>query len=279
MGLLTQGYLSRIDRERELAQPDPGWGELRRGLHNLLLGYLLCFLCVVLAAALVAFVIVEMTSKNRWVDNGDLTTILFAGGGIIFLLGLSSFGVLIRGKVRCLMHAPERYGARWWMFSSILCILIGPTLNFIAPFIHSAKPAVQVTVTSKDGDGTRFLTRELDSYKHFKDAYEISMYLKLAGNFAALLSTVFFVLFLRAVAQSFNNELQTKLCEFYLMFTGLLVGGFLMLCFGPALDALSLIYLLLGLAAGQVINLFWYIFLIISTSSTIGAGIGRGRLI
>src|SRR5262249_18554082 len=120
MGLTTQRYLA--EEFQGLGQPpehhfaETGWPEVRRGLNGILLAYLLCVLCLGLAVGLVVFVMSELTSPQPSIATGDLDTILYAGGGVLFLLWLGSFSVLVRNKCRCVMNAPEREGARWWMF-------------------------------------------------------------------------------------------------------------------------------------------------------------------
>jgi hypothetical protein len=268
MALITKAYVTNLARERSAAPPQHGgWNEVRRGLHSLLLGYLLCAGCAALAAALVFFLLVEIANPSRTLSDGDASTILFAGGGVILLLMGVSFSVLVRGKWLCLMYAPEQHGAKWWMFASILCVLVGPSMNIVAPFLASSKAKTSVV----DEKPTAVLAREIDSYKQFREAYEIASYLKVAGSAASILSTVFFVLFLRAIALGVDNEWLARVCEWYLLFNGMLVGGMLMVFFGPAQSAASLAVMLLALVGGEVLALLWYLFLIFSTSSAIAA--------
>jgi hypothetical protein len=172
------------------------------------------------------------------------------------------------------MHAPEEHGAKWWMFASILCILVGPSLNVAAPFSSSS---TRTAYSNSKSAEVAALTNEIEAYKKFQEAHEVSSYLKMAGSMASLLSTVFFVLFLRAVAQCLGNESQMRWCEWYLLLNGVLVGVFLTMFLGIGITGEAVIVLLMALAAGQVLALVLYVFLIITTSVIISTHLGRIR--
>ena len=89
--------------------------------------------------------------------------------------------------------APERFHAKWFMFASIMCILVGPVLSFGSFFVGERKQSAP----RAGKDASTILLREMDEYKRSMKTLDTSHYVELAGDFAALLSSVFFVLFLR----------------------------------------------------------------------------------
>jgi hypothetical protein len=282
MSLLTQQF---APDEAELdGHLETGWMEVRRGLHNLLLGYLLCLFCLLLMGALVGFSLAELTSKNPTLSSGDVETVLFAGAAVLLLLGGYSLAVLVRAKWRCLMNASERYGAKWWMFSSILCLLATPALNFVSALAPAEKPEGMPKVARTAKRGTEemavgILLREVEAYKKAATLRDMTAtgWMKLAGNVAGLLSTVFFVLFLRSVALCFEDTARARLAESYLVFVVLLFVGMLWLLFGLMPRGISGLQVVLGLAAGQLLSMLWYFFLVINTSVCIAAGVERER--
>jgi hypothetical protein len=101
-------------------------------------------------------------------------------------------------------------------------------------------------------------------------------YVKLAGQGIGMLSGVFFVLFLRAVALCTGAPLRARFAELYLVFMTLLVIGVVILLRNPAF-MLSRPQLLLGLIGGWLIAGPWYFCLIMSTSIGISYNLVRGN--
>jgi hypothetical protein len=101
-------------------------------------------------------------------------------------------------------------------------------------------------------------------------------YIKLAGDFAGLLSTLFFVLFLRALALCCGDTTRARFAELFLLFVGLLVGGVVFFFLNPSLF-LARPQLLIGLAIGWLVSALWYFLLILSTIGCISNILDRPR--
>ena len=70
----------------------------------------------------------ELARKNAKPSNGSLWQ-LYLGLGILSITGIISYGIIVGGQFKCLLHAPERHGARWFMFLCIACLFLGPTFH------------------------------------------------------------------------------------------------------------------------------------------------------
>jgi hypothetical protein len=279
MSLITKGYLVEPEDEA-LAPLEGGWHEVRRGLHGLLLGYLCCFLCLAVFAGLVVFAVLQLTAPKPSISPGDVGTLLFAGVLVLGLLLLGNYAMLLRGMWRCLMGAPEREGAKWWMFVSMLCTLASPALSVASPLIAEGPKARRGAPAAGSGDKlTAALSREVNDYKGtaLAPVMDARAYLRLAGNLIGLLSGVCFVLFLRAVALCFDAEARARLAELYLLFSLALLAGLLFTLFGPSLSVVTRVRMLLLVGAGQLLAFLWYLGLIVSTSVCIAEGLARRR--
>lgn len=268
MTLQTLSYVPQA----ECNQPDPtiGLSELRRGLWLVVLGYL-SMIALLVGAGLglwLAFSESAEASRSRAAAE-DLEVYLFAGCVVFLLLGLASIALVIRGKWVCLMHAPETFHAKWFMFGAIVCILTGPALNFGSSLIGEQAP--NTARKSKAARVTAVMRRDYEEYKKGLPKFDSARsWTKLAGDIAGLLSTVFFVLFLRAVALCWGYQGRARFAELYLVFIAVLVAAIVVLLRNPSY-MIHRPQLLLGLASGWLLSGVWYFFLIIGTISGLHA--------
>ena len=256
------------DPAETLADPLIGLADLRKGLCSILLGYAVSVGTVLAVVGLLFYVIwqVRTTPSRQAVENAS--TALFVGGGVLFLSGLFSLSLIVRGKWLCLMRAPEHCNARWLMFASMMCLLAGPVLNFGSYLIGDAKaPAIRRPKNEAAHEAT---FRHLSDYKENITALDTRGWVKLVGDVAALLSSVFFVLFLRAVALCWDDGFRARLAEGYLLVTGLLAAGVVHLLLYPA-KWMARPELVLGLAGGALLCVLWYFVLIISAIAGISS--------
>lgn len=267
---MTLQTLSYVPQE-QCNQPDPtiGLSELRRGLWLVVLGYL-SMIALLVGAGLglwLAFSESAEASRSRAAAE-DLEVYLFAGCMVFLLLGLASIALVIRGKWVCLMHAPETFHAKWFMFGAIVCILTGPALNFGSSLIGEQAP--NSARKSKAAHVTAVIRRDYEEYKKGVPTLDTRGWTKVAGDIAGLLSTVFFVLFLRAVALCWGYQARARFAELYLVFMAILVAGIVVLVRNPAY-AIHRPQLLLGLAGGWLLSGVWYFLLILGTISGLHA--------
>jgi hypothetical protein len=236
---------------------------MRRGLYTIVLGYLLFIGSILSLVGLVFFVIKDVIGSQptqKGIENAS--TYLFAGALLFFLANLYSFYLVVKGKWTCLMSAPERHGTKWLMFASILCIFCGPALSIGSSFLDDTKEAG--AKANKVSEVTALLKREANNYKKGVKGIGTVGYVKLAGNVASALSTVFFVLFLRATALCCRDFWRTRFAELYLLFSLLLacaIGAFVV---NPA-PLIANPQFLLAIAGGALLCMVWYFFLILST--------------
>jgi hypothetical protein len=92
--------------------------------------------------------------------------------------------------------------------------------------------------------------------------------MKIASGVIVLLAQVFFVLFLRSVALSFNDGFRARLAEMYLLFTGVLFAGLVGFLVWPDVLAAGPT-LLLFLGGGWALSGVCYLVLIVSTCACI----------
>src|SRR5688572_12386485 len=100
------------------------WGEVSKGLCSILLAYLTLLVNCLFVLGMAVWA-AYATKKGGGKLTGDASTVAFLAFVILVLTTLGSIGMIVKGKWRCLQNAPERHGAKWWMFASIVCIVSG----------------------------------------------------------------------------------------------------------------------------------------------------------
>jgi hypothetical protein len=269
MNLHTLTYLRRPTIEP--VDPTLGLVDLRKGLNTILRGYLLLVGAILAACAVVGYLIIQAGDQPlpRQV-LGRASTLLFTMALVLGLAAIGSLTLIVRGKWICLSSAPERFHARWMMFMSILCVLAVPALNAGAILIGECKADNRGRARNQ----TSTLLHQLDEYKNGKLDLDTLGYVKLAGQAFGLLSGIFFILFLRAVALGWGAEWRARFAELYLLFLALLIAGVVALLWKPSY-MMARPRLLLGLAAGWLIAGLWYFALILSMVIGIGNMLAR----
>jgi hypothetical protein len=271
------GQYTRPVLPRPVTDPlDPALGlqDVRKGIIRIVLAYLTLFGAILAAAGLLWYCAIHVGDGLSHTAAEEASTVLFAGLLVLGLVSLFSLALIVRGKWLCLMNAPERYHARWLMFGSILCILLGPALNIASTFVAVDKEqSARISMAKKD---PTVLIKQIEEYKKGAKALSTRAYTTLVGDFAGVLSSVFFVLFLRAVALCCNDRPRAILAEIYLLFTGVLVAGVIYFFINPTVF-LARPALLIGLGIGWLFSALWYFLLIVSTIVCIGNILSQPR--
>jgi hypothetical protein len=287
MYLSTQELLG--GEPETLHQPlETTWPAVREGLHKVLAGYAVLLGACILVALAVVWVTVEAV-QGQFVDAIiDTAMLMYFGAGLVFLMSLLSLLLVVTGKLRCLINVPERCGAKWMMFVSILFFVACPTLDFLSRMIPSKVKPEQVMAILEKSPLFRGQLPQAGRHKGevaiavFNEVRDVSVslamldhkaWLAIAGTLSGLLSTAFFVLFMRAVAKCFYDRARQIFAELYLFYDTILLGTSVYLFFNPPNRAEQLPLMLLILAAGYLLSLVWYVALIVSTSWGIACGV------
>jgi hypothetical protein len=271
--LSTQLYLSEDTSAAEL-HSETGWGEVRTGLNRIIFSYLLSFSAGIVAGFIGWMVYAQVKGLKEVQELGDVSTAIYVACGVLFFMILGSFSLMVRGMWTCLMKVPERENAKWWMFACMLCFLMGPTLNFIAPFLDTKKSKA----SSHDEKIATTLYRSAQHYPKqlALTTLEPTAYFSLAGSVASWLSGLFFLFFLRGVARCFQDTVRTRLTELLIAFTIFLFAGTIYFIMELAKLEVRL-DLLLGLAGGWLLAVLWYFVLLVSISAMIAGRLSRRR--
>jgi hypothetical protein len=264
--LQTSSYLTRQEVPTDPNDPllsEYGWSEVGKGITRILMGY---FIAVVGTAAGVGVLILSMYGHEMGLfakgNKNTMELIATAGVLLIGVMSLLSYSLILAGKWRCLMNAPERHAARWLIFGCMLCMVIGPVMNIL---------------TSLGGDGAN----NYKQFQHYKEGVHLTFdsvgtIIQLLGTILSLVSTTLFVLFLRAVACCFRSKFLTSIIHLYLLFSALLIGVSAQMIFVmPRVMTRPEVFL--GLAAGWLACVLGYVFLVFCTRVCIANGSSRIR--
>jgi hypothetical protein len=238
-----------------------GWLDVKSGLAKILQGYAVLIGGLSFCAFLVAASTVQLIKAGDGKLPLGALWFFYLGLGLTTLLGPLGYGMIAMGKFRCLMNAPERFHCRWLMFACMACLLMGPALNVTASFTGLSKAPE--------------LKRGPEGFRNVE-------FTKLGGAMQAvsgvigLGSLVLFVLFLRAVARCFEDELQVALANLYLGITAFVAAGTLSLGFG-AWHVLIKPPVLIGLATIWFLLFLGYLYLIMTTRGCIARGLAKLR--
>jgi hypothetical protein len=276
MALVSQNYMA-VPEDPEVAS-ETGWPDVRKGILQMLLGYLVCIFFLLMLVGLVFYLTVVAPSRHakKEVTTGEVMALL---GLMAFVFGqMYSVSLLVRGQWTCLVRSPERCHAKWLMFASILFVLMAPTCGFVSGFLAIGAPRERAIKDDDDNDSEQFagMVRGLEKYKERDHLQTASGLLQLTSHLLSLMSSVLFILYLRAVARCWESDVCVALIDMYLFFLGALLVGTLSLPF-LAPQLLAQMAVLAALGIGLVIALLWYLLLLFLVSNCIAAGLANRR--
>lgn len=260
-----------IDRKHN---SELGWLEVSKGLRLILIGYVIWIVTIVLAVWMLiaaASLGQKLAKANAQVNWGEI--IMFVTVIVLGLIGLYTYIMVLVGQWRCL-HAPERAGAKWFIFVCMTCIILAPMLDFASGFLGG-------------GDNVRHLQRGVDGLEKIK-FQTTAGFMQLLGGLLGFVSFICFLFFLRATARCFDDKGRVINVTLCIAFNVVLTVAMVYLAFRieellarPELfrkllkgqvDAVVELYLLLGVGIGCVISGIWYLWLIASTRRCIEIG-------
>jgi hypothetical protein len=205
------------------------WAELSKGLVAVLSGYVLGIVSATGWVALLWFTTGGFRKRAASVTGDDLTALLVLGV-VLTLIGTYGGYLVLRGKWRCALNAPEARHARWFVFASLVCVYAGPAISFAARFVGEPERA---SPPAAAGELQPTVARTAVGYAERLRESGPSSRTRLLGAMIAPLGPVFFVLFMRAVHDCLGGRVGVRLAELYLLFTGLLMAGSLSLLLDP----------------------------------------------
>jgi hypothetical protein len=247
-----------------------GWTEVTKGLYSVLGGYLLSILNG-LGSVILLWICTAGFRRPMHAVTGDDLTMLLVGGAVLFFSSLYSSYLVLRGKWRCMVSAPERHSARWLMFASMLCICAGPAVNFASRFVGAAAPP---KVQSADIEARSAIKAAALYAERLRDN-DLAAYMRLGGTIVAPFGPIFFVLFLRAVQRCLGNFLSARFIELYLLFLVLLTIGTISLILDSRVHIRADLLAILGL--GWIVAMLWYFFLIVAAAMSITARVNTAQ--
>ncbi len=286
MTLLSQQYLTTTP-DPEI-QAEMGWPGVRKAINLIVFGNLVMVAAVILFIGVL--VMVALTATEVPATKGPLAAkvekvtealvVMLTGTAICGFVLVWGYVMVIRGEWGCLMRAPERCYAKWYMFAAITCLLIGPVSGFITGFLVSMGPPppameeLQERIQRNPQEAARWL-QDKENQEQFWDAMTRPyVYVRAASAVVGLLSNVFFVLFLRAVNRCWEDDARTTIVDLYLMYTALLGAAPIVIgLVSPKL--LTNPALLLAFAGAGLIDFLWYLFALVTTSTGIADGLER----
>jgi hypothetical protein len=269
---------------------ETGWSEVATGLNRVLIGYFLSFLCACLGVALLVWLSLQATSGSlaNAKNAVNASVVLLIGGCLLGLLSLVSFGFVLVGKWACALHAPERHGARWFIFATITCLIVGPVVNIVFGIAGATEgqldpPSARTAPGARTAHVARSIRAARAARADVRRARAVPEALtrpptliQLVGSAVSLATTLFFVLFLRAVGLCFGAENYSRMAELFLFFTGLLLAFTFYLLYTVPPQAIRPL-VLLGLGAGWVASLLGYVALVIGARIVINVGLEQVR--
>jgi hypothetical protein len=256
-----------------------GWQTVRKGLGMILLGHLL-WLAIIAALVWMLVALDDVVrsisvigSKVNWRD-----IIVYVAFSTLGLVSLVTYWIVLVGHWRCL-YAPERKGAKWFMFACFTCVIVGPLLEIAGGFLGGMENVTR-------------LKQGVDGFEQMR-FNSLGAFLQIAGFFLGLGMFVSFLLFLRATAACFEDAGRKWNVNLYIGFTFLFVGAMIYLGATGAdmldntrdltaslkgeVDNLLNNHIALALGAGSLIALIWYLGLIVSIRGCIRDGLARSR--
>jgi hypothetical protein len=241
---------------------EAGWIEVRKGLSKYLIGWMLLLGGPLVSAFLVLLLFLTLpgNAKAR-VQHLGFEILCWVCLTILAVCWIFGWGKIVVGQWKCLKHVPDRCGAKWLVFCSLTCALMGPALSKL-----SGWAGMKRAPTFRRGpEGLKQI--QFESGMNFK---------LLASLIIMLTSFALFMLFLRAVARCFRDSGRVAHVTIFLLICALHSGWGLYMIFVDHDQLLKPKNLLL-LLGGSVICFFWHLYLVLSIRMCVSRGMEMMR--
>jgi hypothetical protein len=266
---MQQEYEVEQDISRELNERlrmETGWNDVVSGLGKVLLGYLIFIIGAIVGTGLivgsaVSWIFAEGARAGGLPPMGAIW-MLWIGLGILSVVGTWGYLTIIAGQWMCLHGASERHGARWMMFFCLTALLAIPALDIASGIGGNMQRGPD-------------LNRGAIGFREMRFT-KMARFMQLASAASGLMYSVFFLLFLRAVARCHASPAHVALVNLYLIFVAGLVAVTVGVAFlglrgklPPGLDPV------LWLGGAWVVCFLFYLFLIGAIRSCITRSLAR----
>jgi hypothetical protein len=193
-----------LDKDlNECLRVETSWKEVAHGLTKILMGYGIWIVGNLLGLALVLAPLLEVGFKLETKLRIGQLWMFYAGLGILSVVGIFACGMVMAGKWRCALSAPERNGCRWLMFLCLTSMALAVGLSFL-----SSVSGLKVQPEFSRGVAGLWKVRYSPAGVIFN----------VASMVLSVLYTCSFALFLRAVAQNMDSRWHVRMVDLFLSF-------------------------------------------------------------
>jgi hypothetical protein len=253
-----------------------GWKEVEGGLSQILLGYGILTLNVLMIVGFIVMMVVHGAGR-RLVRRGfepdaGMAAMVLIGLVVILLATMYACWKIFVGKWRCAIHTPDRCGARWFIFACALCMVIGPAMGMLATVAQVTTVTEAVEKKKAHGRFVGFTQREEE--KLVAEVASQANFTQCASSFVHQGVTIFFVLFLRAAGKCFRSWLLVFLSNLYLLISAAIIGLTIAGFYSIKAGKVNMVVITL-LIICSLVSALWYVVLVFYARLLIGATMGR----
>jgi hypothetical protein len=247
MTLDTARFLQNTDNQPQQYE-ESGWRQIRTGLLIVAIGYGVLILGSITSGALIRLAISGkyLPSPGEEEDLQKVFTWLTASALVV--TAVCSYSLVMLGQFRCMMYAPPRHCAREVMYVCCQCLLVAAVLNGLGVYLDEGKTFAALQ------DGWHGVRRP--------NPWSVANLMHLASFVLGVISTLVFSLYLRKVAECFDDSRGAKAVDLNLVFMGLIIGGSAGACLcmgGLKLKGVTLVWP----AAAWLLCLIWHLWLVL----------------
>jgi hypothetical protein len=265
VSLITAKYLPDTSDTPWQFNAETGWQAISRGLGHVVSGYVILIGGSLLGAGLLWLAL----------DGGPLTawacpnkryreSVLALGVFTLGLTALLSYGLVLLGQWRCMMHAPQRQKAKELMYICLNCVFLAMALNVFGVIVDG-------------GQSYALLKQGWEGFEKI-DARTVGNLAQLGSAGIGLFASLVFSQFLRNVASCFNDRARVRSVDLNLALVGLLLGGS-----GGTLvwvhRQTSMAEMLPWLVGGWLLCFAWHLWLVNSVRRGVDEGLLRQAII
>jgi len=244
---------------------EAGWQEISRGLGLVVLGYTIL---VVGATIGPLFIWLSLNGESLLDRLGagreEMDALLLLGVLTVALTAILSYSIVLIGHWRCLMYAPERQNAKELMYLCINSVFLASILNVAAVWLDGGR--TYAALQGGLGEVMKLGPRSA------------GVLLQVGSAGLGLFSSLIFSLFLRTVANCFNDQVRVRNVDFNLAFVGLLLGGSV----GTLLYMRTLAVqaeVVPWLAGGWLLCFAWHLILVRSVRRCVNDRLGQSKVV
>jgi hypothetical protein len=262
MEISTLKYFRNPDENPLQFNPESNGRAISAGLGLVACGYGILVAGGVIGSVLVWQALEEAPSLRRLgVPYEMIEGFLPLGVTIVALTALLSYGLVMLGHWRCVIHAPQQKSGRMLMYTCLNLVVLASVMYVLGAYREYGRTYLALQ------RGWREVAQ--------LDPLTTGNLLQGVAALLGVISLFFFSLFLRGVASCFHDRAGMRHVDLYLVFVALLVGGSLgtYLC---SYHLVSRALMLSWIASGWLLCFAWHVFLIRRIRRCVEDGLRRG---